>query len=104
MTYRDYVMELLKPSGDFSGRAMFGGYGIFEGGDMFALVSQDDRLCFKVDDSNRGDYEAAGSERLTPMPYYVVPEEVLEDPATLAEWAARSVAIAHASAKKKKRR
>ena len=104
MTYRDYAMELLKPVGDVTVRAMFGGYGIFESGDMFVLISRDDRIYFKVDDTNRADYEAAGSEQFKPMPYYEVPEEVLADEESFVEWASRSIAIAHSVAKAKERR
>jgi TfoX/Sxy family transcriptional regulator of competence genes len=46
-------------------------------------------------------YEAAGSKRYGTMPYYLAPDEVLEDDTKLLEWAERSVAIAHAAAKKK---
>ena len=103
MTYRDYAMELLEPAGDVTVRAMFGGYGIFESGDMFVLISRDDRIYFKVDDSNRADYEAAGAEQFKPMPYYEVPEEVLADEESFVEWAGRSIAIAHSAASGKKR-
>ncbi len=98
-----YVMELLAPLGDVTSRAMFGGYGIFEKGDMFALISGS-RLYFKVDDSNRPAYENASSEQFAPMPYYEVPAEVLENAATLHEWASTSMAIGHATARKKKRK
>ena len=104
MTYRDYAMELLEPVGDITIRAMFGGYGIFESGDMFALVSRDDRIYFKVDDTNRADYESVGSEQFKPMPYYEAPEEVLAEEDSFIEWASRSIAIAHSAAGPKKRR
>jgi len=104
VTYRDYVGDLLDPFGDVTIRAMFGGHGIFESGDMFALISSEERLYFKADDSNRADYEAAGAERFQTMPYYEVPEEVIEDPGALAEWAATSIAIGHATASRKKGR
>ena len=104
MTYRDYAMELLEPVGDVTIRAMFGGYGIFESGDMFALISRDERIYFKVDDTNRADYEVAGAEQFKPMPYYEAPEEVLADEESFVEWAGRSIAIAHSAATGKKRR
>ncbi len=103
MTYRDFAMELLGPVGDVTIKAMFGGYGIFEDGDMFVLISRDDRIYFKVDDTNRADYEAAGAEQFKPMPYYEVPEEVLADEESFVEWAGRSIAIAHSAASGKKR-
>ena len=104
MTYKDYAMEILEPVGDVTVRSMFGGYGIFESGDMFVLISRDDRIYFKVDDTNRSEYEAAGSEQFAPMPYYEVPEEVLADEELFAEWAGKSIAIAHSAASGKKTR
>ena len=56
--YLDYVMEKLSPLGQIKSRAMFGGYGIFHEGVMFALIA-DDNLYFKVNESNRDDYRKA---------------------------------------------
>ncbi len=103
MAYVDEVMEQLAPLGDVTSKRMFGAHGVFEAGDMFALISRDDRLYFKVDETNLPDYETAGSERFKPMPYYEVPEAVFDDPDQLAEWATTSIVIGHITAKKKKR-
>ena len=98
--YLAHVMELLTPTGNITSRAMFGGYGIFHEGDMFALISGD-TLYFKADDSNRASYENAGSKPFRPMPYYEVPAEIMEDTEKLLQWARISIAIGHATAKKK---
>jgi DNA transformation protein len=100
--FLDYVMELLVPLGEVKSRAMFGGYGIFHEGDMFALISGS-RLFFKVDDSNRAAYETAGSRRFHPMPYYEVPADVMEDSEKLTDWAGTAISVGHATAKKKRR-
>ncbi len=96
------VMQLLAPLGDIGSRAMFGGFGIFSGADMFALISGS-ALFFKVDDSNRATYVDAGSAQYKPMPYYRVPPEVLQDSAKLHDWARASIAVAQAAPKKKRR-
>ena len=104
--YHDFIMDKLAPIGDVNSRAMFGGYGIFHAGLMFALLS-DDILYFKVSDSNREMYEKAGSSIFPHgISYWAVPDEVLEDNEKLYEWAGISIRIAEAaaSAKKKKRR
>jgi len=82
---------------------MFGGYGIFHEGLMFAVIA-DDTLYFKVDESNRDIYEKAGSQ---PFPhgisYWEVPADVLEDKNRLGEWAGLSMDIAIKKAEKKRR-
>ncbi len=100
--FLDQVMTCLIALGSISNKPMFGGYGIFHEGCMFALISGNG-LFFKVDGSNRAMYEQKGSKQYKPMPYYLVPAEVFGDTAKLLEWARLSVVIAHASAPSKKR-
>ena len=100
--YFNYAMERLEPIGSVSGRAMFGGYGIFHEGDMFALISGS-TLHFKVNELNRTAYENADSKQFKPMPYYEVPVEIMEDISLLHEWARISITIGHATAKKKRK-
>lgn len=45
-------------------RAMFGGYGIYQGGCMFVLIA-DDRLYFKADATTRVEFEAKGLSLFT---------------------------------------
>ena len=91
------VVRMLSPIGDVSSRKMFGGYGIFESGAMFALVNAAGEVHLKVDDSNRSGFEEAGAKRHGKMPYFQVPLEVLEDVELLHDWAGQSIRIAHAS-------
>jgi DNA transformation protein len=100
--YKDHIMELLTPLENVQSRAMFGGYGIFHEGDMFALISSESRLYFKVGDTNRGEFEEAGSERFQRMPYWEVPTEILDHPPTLQEWARSAIEVGHATSKKKR--
>ena len=81
-------------------RKMFGGYGIFESGAMFALVNSQGELFLKADDSNRDQFEQSGSGQHGKMPYFQIPAEVWADEETLREWAQISIKIAHASKKK----
>ena len=103
LEYLGFIMDKLSPVGDIRSRAMFGGYGIFHEGLMFALVSED-TLYFKVNESNRDMYERAQSK---PFPhgisYWEVPTDVLEEDAKLHEWANISIKIAQAAAKKKRK-
>lgn len=100
--YADFIVEKLSGIGEVSHRAMFGGYGIFHQGLMFALIS-DDTLYFKVDDTNRETYEKAGSHKFPHgISYWQLPAEVFEDTARLYEWANLSIEVAEAKAKKKR--
>ena len=99
--FLDHVMDLLAPLDGISNRAMFGGFGIFHEGDMFALITNSG-LHFKVNETNLAAYQEAGSKQFKPMPYYEVPADVLEDTMKLLEWANISIAIGHATAKKKR--
>ena len=99
--YLQFVMQKLDSLGYVTSRAMFGGYGIFHEGVMFALISND-TLYFKVNESNRDMYEQAG---VKPFPhgisYWEVPAELLEEDDRLHEWANISIEIAHQMSLKK---
>ena len=96
-----YVLESLRPLGPVSARRMFGGHGIYLHGVMFALVA-DDQLYLKVDDGNRGAYQAAGLEafsydgrgRAIRMSYHEAPGEGFDDPEVLCAWAREAYAAA----------
>ena len=91
-----YVLDQLSGFGEVRPRKMFGGVGLYHDGLMFALIAND-VLYFKVDGTNRGEYESAGSEPFRPYPdketvmsYYEVPIDVSEDRDELASWAERA--------------
>ena len=109
--YLASIEERLAPLGEVRSRRMFGGAGIFHGGQMFALIA-DEQLYFKVDASNRADYEAAGSGpfvyaaangRQTVMSYWQVPDDVLEGADALLTWARKAIAVALAAVTSKPR-
>ena len=99
----NYLLELLRPFGDVSSRAMFGGHGIYKEGLIFGIVI-DDAFYLKADDLNRGDFEAEGLRpyifqpkaggKPVPMSYYPCPEDALENPALMLDWAKRGYAAA----------
>ncbi len=99
--FLNHVMDLLAPLEGISNRAMFGGFGIFHESDMFALITNSG-LHFKVNETNLTAYHKAGSKQFKPMPYYEVPADVLEDRTMLLEQANISIAIGHATSKKKR--
>ena len=108
----DYLLEQLAPLGEVSAKSMFGGWGIYHEGRMFALVA-DDTIYLKVDDVNRADFERenlqpfryAGTDReVAVMSYYQPPAAALDDRELLCEWARQGLAAAERAAAKKKPR
>ena len=108
--FRDFVLDQLARVPQLECKTMFGGIGLYSGEIFFAIVAADE-LFFKVDDSNRAAYEAAGSAPFRPvvdrpvsMSYWRVPIEVLEDPAELGVWAKDAIRAATAAATKTRRK
>lgn len=100
--YRDWALEQLRRSTRraITHRAMFGGVGIYADGLFFAIIA-DETLYFKVDDTNRPDFEARGmgpflpyGDPARPMQYYQVPADLLEAPEELEPWVDRAVEVA----------
>ncbi len=89
-------------------KPMFGGLGIYSG-DQFFAVADDDRLYFKVDDTNRGDYESAGMEAFNPMnapkpmSYWEVPSAIFQDPKELSVWIEKAVGVAERAKRPRKK-
>jgi DNA transformation protein len=107
--FRAFVLDQLAGVRELRDKRMFGGIGLYSGERFFGIVAADE-LFFKVDDGNRGAYQAAGSEPFRPvaarpvsMSYWRVPIEVLEDPAELRVWAQDAVRAAEAAAARKLR-
>ncbi len=101
--YRDYILDLLNPIYPVHDRKMFGGVGIFIEEGMFALITSEDVLHFKVDDQNRAEYETADMPRFGRMPYYEVPLDVLESPDDLRLWMGKAIEVARRAAENKKK-
>jgi DNA transformation protein len=99
--YLQYVLEQLAGLGHVTPRRMFGGVGLYHEERFFGIITRD-TLYFKVNDSNRRDYEARGMDRFRPysdrpqlsMTYYEVPADILEDADECRQWAQKSVAAA----------
>jgi DNA transformation protein len=105
-----FVVESLQPLGPVTARRMFGGWGIYLDGVMFALVAYD-TLYFKVDDGNRQAYEDARLDYFTyhdkgkpiRMPYREAPPEGFDDPEVLCDWAGAAYAAALRTRKPKRK-
>ncbi|MBE9111005.1 TfoX/Sxy family protein [Nodosilinea sp. LEGE 07298] len=107
--FRDAVVNHLNQVAPVTARAIFGGYGLYCEGTMFALIAHES-LYFKVDVTNHGRFTEAGmgpftydrNGKPTIMSYYQLPAAVYDDLERLQEWIEVSVAIAR-RAKRKQR-
>ena len=104
--YLTYILDQLGCVGPVQSKRMFGGVGLYLHGVFFALIA-DDVLYFKVDDSNRADYEAVGMGPFRPfankpsvMQYYEVPAEAVENTDLLLEWAQKALHVAQKKSRK----
>jgi DNA transformation protein and related proteins len=110
-TFRTFVIDQLSRAVPrIRARSMFGGVGVYAGDLFFALLA-DDTLYFKVDDSNRPDFEAQGMGPFQPygeagevMQYYQVPADLLDDAEALRPWAEKAIAVAARKSKRAGRR
>jgi len=106
--YKSFVIEQLERFSSITSKSMFGGVGLYSDEYFFALIA-DDRLYFKVDETNQPDFEAASMEPFRPyndersMKYWEVPVEVLEDIDQLPVWTKKAVSVAQNAKRKKKR-
>lgn len=93
-----HILELLKPLGGVTARAMFGGYGLYRNGKMFAIVVEGE-LFFKVTGKVQAEYEARGLKPFTyerqgkpvSLSYFQAPAECLDDAHPMEEWARKSL-------------
>ena len=92
---------------------MFGAIGVFRGDLMFGLIA-DDTLYFRVDDLNRALFDQEGASdplrydrmgRIVDLPFWRVPDRLLDEPDDLLIWARAAVSAAgRVAAKRKPRR
>ena len=97
--FLDFILDQLSQWGDVSERRMFGGAGLYRDGKMFGLIAND-VVYLKVDDTNRDKFISRGSSPLKPFPnrstslsFFEVPDDIVESPEELIEWAEESLSI-----------
>jgi DNA transformation protein len=107
----DYLMlDVFANMPEITSKSMFGGFSFYNNGVIFACIA-DGTLYFKTDGINRPQYEILGchlftythknTKKITNMPYYELPETILEDPQQLKVWIDASVDASLRSQKKK---
>lgn len=102
--FHEYVIsDILGHIEGISSKRMFGGYGLYLEVTIFGIITSDSVLYFKVDETNKAQFELRGSapfvytgrkdKKPITMPYWRVPEEVMEDKDMISDWVHMSAAI-----------
>lgn len=99
--YIVFLLDSLNVLGAVSARRMFGGYGIYKNGLMFAIVV-DDVLYFKTSPASVSAYQSRGLPPFTyqkqgktcQIAYYQCPDEALEEPEAMLHWAGQAFEVA----------
>ena len=84
---------------------MFGGVGVYVDDVFCAIISSSNAFFLRVGPGNIDEFINAGMRKFpggkgAGMPYYEVPEDILEDPETLSAWARKAKQEALAAKKK----
>jgi len=98
-SFVEFVCDQLHELDAILYKAMFGGYGLYEGSVFFGIVF-DGRLYFKTDEATRVryiDWESGPFQpnaKQTLSSYYEVPADCVEDAAQLTELAREAIDVA----------
>ena len=111
-SYLIFVQDQLSKLGPIQIKKMFGGASLYFDNLIFGLID-DDTLYFKADTITKSAYSEQSMPQFAPymknlnkpmpMPYWQVPEEVLNDPDVLFEWAKIAIQVALSMPKKKRK-
>jgi DNA transformation protein len=110
-SFAEFLREQLAPLGRVTTRRMFGKTGVFCGGVMFGMVT-DNMLYLRVDDHNRTAFEEAQSApplnyekkgSTIDLSFWRAPERLFDEPDELVTWAQLALAAARRVAAKRGR-
>jgi DNA transformation protein len=98
---RAFALELFDGLGGLSARAMMGGLTLYADGQVFAIVTGDERIYLKAVGPLAEALAAEGAEQFAytrkdgvtaRMGYWSLPDPALDDPAAACAWACRALA------------
>jgi DNA transformation protein len=101
-SFAEFLREQLAPFGRITMRRMFGKTGVFHGGLMFGMVT-DDTLYLRVDDHNRAEFKEAESfpplnyekqGRVIDLAFWRAPDRLFDEQDELVTWARIALAAA----------
>jgi DNA transformation protein len=103
-----FVMDSLAMLGPVQAKRMFGGYGIFQQGRMFAIIIGD-CLYLKADQESRADFEERNLQpfrylargKTVSLSYFECPAEAFDESDVMRCWTGKALAAALRAATKK---
>lgn len=106
--FTDFIEDVFRDFGTIQCRKMFGGYGVYYQGTMFALII-DEVLYLKADamdteyftSRNLPPFQYSREGKIYKLSYYQAPEEIFDDPVAAATVAENAYAAALRSGAKK---
>ena len=107
--YADFLREQLAPLGRVTMRRMFGKTGVFCGGVMLGVVTEN-TLYFRVDEQNKEAFKEAAAfpplnyakkGAMIDLSFWRVPERLFDEPDELILWAQAALAAAYRVAAKR---
>ena len=87
----ELLLAKLEPITGITSRKMFGGHGIFHNDTMFGIIDSKGVVFLKANDSNKAQFEQRGGHKHSRMPYFSVPEEILNNHEELLKWSRQSI-------------
>lgn len=107
---RERIEELFAPLGPVAVKRMFGGFGVYADGLIFALCI-DGEIYLKADEATRPRFAAAGSQpfiyqgknKPITVSYWRLPGEAFEDEEALRHWAGLALGAARRAGARKTR-
>jgi len=88
----ELLLEKLASIEGLGSKKMFGGHGLFHEDKMFGLIDSKGVAFLKVEKGKEVDYTSKGAHQHSRMPYYSIPDKVLNDSETLTSWAKTAIA------------
>ncbi len=85
------LLEKLSNIENISSKKMFGGHGIFHDNKMFGMVDSKGEIFLKANDELKIEYLNIGAIQHTRMPYFSLPQNILDNDQKLENWANKSI-------------
>ncbi|MEL6681380.1 MAG: TfoX/Sxy family protein [Pseudomonadota bacterium] len=82
-----FATDLFSNLGQVTYRKMFGGLGLYHNGTIFAVVDSEGRIFVKTTPDTAAALASENAEQFHNMPYWSLPESVLDDADAACNWA-----------------